>query len=147
MNTRMVVTTKGWFGGGGDLTPMLDAARTAEHEDTVDFHAAYQAACDKHNATYYRRFKEECDKYFFLPHRNETRGTGGIFYDHLDSGDWGPISPSRKMSVAPLSRSILRLPHGASTCPMMRPCAMSKCNAVAAMSSSIFFMIAALCSG
>ena len=88
MNTRMVVTTKGWFGGGGDLTPMLDAARTANHEDTVDFHAAYQTVCDKHDATYYPRFKEECDNYFFLPHRNETRGTGGIFYDHLDTGDW-----------------------------------------------------------
>ena len=88
MNTRMVVTTKGWFGGGGDLTPMLDAARDEKHEDTVDFHAAFQAACDKHDDGYYPRFKEECDKYFFLPHRNETRGTGGIFYDHLDTGDW-----------------------------------------------------------
>ena len=88
MNTRMVVTTKGWFGGGGDLTPMLDAARTPEHADTADFHAAYKAACDKHHADYYPRFKDECDKYFFLPHRNEMRGTGGIFYDHLDSGDW-----------------------------------------------------------
>ena len=88
MNTRMVVTTKGWFGGGGDLTPMLDAQRHAEHEDTMAFHAAYKAACDKHDADYYPRFKAECDKYFFLPHRNETRGTGGIFYDHLDSGSW-----------------------------------------------------------
>ena len=88
MNTRMVVTTKGWFGGGGDLTPMIDAARTAEHVDTQDFHTAFKSACDRHDASYYPRFKEECDKYFYLPHRQETRGTGGIFYDHFNSGDW-----------------------------------------------------------
>ena len=88
MNTRMVVTTKGWFGGGGDLTPMIDAARAADHIDTQDFHAAFKSACDQHDASYYPRFKEECDNYFYLPHRQETRGTGGIFYDHLNSGDW-----------------------------------------------------------
>ncbi len=88
MNTRMVVTTKSWFGGGGDLTPMLEAARTPKHPDTRDFHAAYKAACDAHHRDYYGRFKEACDKYFFLPHRGETRGTGGIFYDHLNTGDW-----------------------------------------------------------
>ncbi|MEC7162686.1 MAG: oxygen-dependent coproporphyrinogen oxidase [Pseudomonadota bacterium] len=88
MNTRMVVTTKNWFGGGGDLTPMLAAARTPVHDDTRDFHAAFKSACDAHNAEYYPRFKAECDDYFFLPHRKETRGTGGIFYDHLDTGDW-----------------------------------------------------------
>ena len=88
MNTRMVVTTKGWFGGGGDLTPMLQAQRHGEHPDTQDFHHAYKAACDAHDAAYYADFKEKCDAYFFLPHRNETRGTGGIFYDHLNTGDW-----------------------------------------------------------
>ena len=88
MNTRMVVTTKNWFGGGGDLTPMLDQARHSEHIDTADFHASYKQACDKHDADYYPDFKKRCDEYFFLPHRNETRGTGGIFYDHLNSGDW-----------------------------------------------------------
>lgn len=88
MNTRMMVTTKGWFGGGGDLTPMVQRARSAEHEDTVDFHMAYKAACDKHDPSYYPKFKDACDSYFFLPHRNEMRGTGGIFYDHFDSGDW-----------------------------------------------------------
>ncbi|MGB0343372.1 MAG: oxygen-dependent coproporphyrinogen oxidase [Parvibaculales bacterium] len=88
MNTRMVVTTKGWFGGGGDLTPVLDAQRRPEHDDTRDFHAAYKAACDRHDPGYYEKFKAACDDYFFLPHRNEARGTGGIFYDHLNSGDW-----------------------------------------------------------
>ena len=88
MNTRMVVTTKGWFGGGGDLTPMLKTQRHADHPDTKDFHKAYKSACDAHDAAYYCDFKEKCDKYFFLPHRNESRGTGGIFYDHLNTGDW-----------------------------------------------------------
>jgi len=80
MNTRHIATTKSWFGGGADLTPMVpDAA------DTRDFHAALQAACDAHDPTYYPRFKAWCDEYFFLKHRNETRGVGGIFYDYLDA--------------------------------------------------------------
>ena len=83
MNTRMIVTTKGWFGGGGDLTPVIpDAA------DTQDFHAALKAACDTHDADYYPKFKKWCDEYFYLPHRDEARGVGGIFFDNLDSGDW-----------------------------------------------------------
>jgi coproporphyrinogen III oxidase len=86
MNTRMLVTTKGWFGGGGDLTPMkMDAPESLE--DAAHFHASFQAACDKHDPGYYPKFKEWCDRYFFLPHRNETRGLGGIFYDHHFTGD------------------------------------------------------------
>ena len=85
-NTRMLITTQGWFGGGGDLTPMrLDTQPAIE--DAADFHATYKAACDRHDPGYYGEFKEWCDKYFFLPHRNEPRGAGGIFYDHLNSGD------------------------------------------------------------
>ncbi len=83
MNTRHIVTTKSWFGGGTDLTPMFPDEETA-----AEFHAALKRACDAHGADYYARFKKWCDEYFFLPHRNESRGAGGIFYDHLDSGDW-----------------------------------------------------------
>ena len=85
-NTRMLVTTKGWFGGGGDLTPMRLETPQAQ-EDAAHFHAAFQGACDAHDPAYYPRFRAWCDTYFFLPHRNEPRGAGGIFYDHLASGD------------------------------------------------------------
>jgi len=85
MNTRMIVVgdEKQWFGGGADLTPM-----TPVEQDTNDFHAAFKKTCDAHDRTYYPKFKAWCDEYFFLKHRNEPRGVGGIFYDYINTGNW-----------------------------------------------------------
>jgi coproporphyrinogen III oxidase len=83
LNTRFIITTKQWFGGGSDLTPTVPDAR-----DTADFHAALKRACESYDPDCHARFKQWCDEYFFLKHRGEPRGVGGIFYDWLDSGDW-----------------------------------------------------------
>ena len=82
MNTRFVITSKAWFGGGGDLTPLKPAPKQVN-----TFHADLKACCDRHDPDYYPKYKQWCDDYFYLKHRDEPRGAGGIFYDYLDSGD------------------------------------------------------------
>jgi coproporphyrinogen III oxidase len=88
MNTRYLATTHAWFGGGADLTPMIGEQRSDDAPDAVLFHAALQGACERFDAAWYETYKAECDRYFFLPHRGEPRGVGGIFYDRHDSGDF-----------------------------------------------------------
>ena len=83
MNTRMIVTSKGWFGGGSDLNPMFE-----DDDDTSAFHGAFKECCDQYNPEYYPKFKKWCDEYFFIKHRNMSRGVGGIFYDYLDNENW-----------------------------------------------------------
>ena len=83
MNTRFICTSQSWFGGGGDLTPLLP-----DEEVGKVFHDGLKKVCDNHNPDYYPKYKKWCDEYFFLPHRNEPRGIGGIFYDNLDSANW-----------------------------------------------------------
>lgn len=88
MNTRMLVTSDSWFGGGGDLTPLLAYQRNPSFEDSQNFHAAMKAACDTHDGADHSAFRDQADTYFHLAHRDEPRGTGGIFYDRFNTGDW-----------------------------------------------------------
>ena len=81
MNVRRLETSRAWFGGGADLTPTFPY-----DEDTADFHAALAAACEGYRPGAYDEYKAWCDRYFYLPHRKEPRGVGGIFFDELDSG-------------------------------------------------------------
>ncbi len=88
MNTRHIATTQWWFGGGGDLNPTQAYQRDQTSEDAQAFHAPYRDACEKHEPGLYAKYKDWADEYFWLPHRGEPRGVGGIFYDHHNSGDW-----------------------------------------------------------
>jgi coproporphyrinogen III oxidase len=83
MNTRYIETSKTWFGGGADLNPMIENA-----QDTEKFHQAFKEVCDKHDPEYYPKFKKWADEYFYIKHRGEARGVGGIFYDYINTGNF-----------------------------------------------------------
>jgi len=76
-NTRYIYTSHGWFGGGMDVTPAIK-----DEKERKNFHKILKAMCDRHNKNYYKKYKKWCDEYFYLPHRNEARGIGGIFFDY-----------------------------------------------------------------
>lgn len=82
MNVRRIETSKSWMGGGADLTPTFEFK-----DDTAAFHGALEWACEQHHKGAYAEYKKWCDEYFFLPHRHEMRGVGGVFFDNIDSGD------------------------------------------------------------
>jgi len=82
-NTRFIVTTKSWFGGGMDMTPCIKDTNQKKY-----FHSKIKNMCDIHNKKYYPEHKKNCDNYFYLPHRKEPRGDGGIFFDYLNSNNW-----------------------------------------------------------
>ncbi|HWB51643.1 MAG TPA: oxygen-dependent coproporphyrinogen oxidase [Stellaceae bacterium] len=112
MNTRHIVTRKAWFGGGADLTPIYPDETAA-----ADFHAALRAACDGYEPDAYAKYKKWCDEYFYLPHRGEPRGAGGIFFDDLDSGDWQrdfafvrAVGEAFLAAYAPIVRERMRRP-------------------------------------
>ncbi|XAO72271.1 MAG: oxygen-dependent coproporphyrinogen oxidase [Acetobacteraceae bacterium] len=99
-NTRLIITSEGWFGGGGDITPMFPENEAAQ-EDAAAFHEALKRACNTHDDTYYPRFTAWCDRYFFLPHRNEPRGLGGIFFDqHRTENPEGDFAFTRDVGSA-----------------------------------------------